>query len=84
MFPVSDTGIVVVLAVILGMTVAAFSFMAVLVYKTMKDDDEDDRRWQAVIDALYRGDEKSRALLLDPNWPPLRRGRRRHTNATGE
>jgi len=71
MFPISETGILVILAVVGGMTVAAFSFMAVLTYKAMKRDDEFDV--DAVLDVMYSGDEKSRALLLDPNWPPLRR-----------
>lgn len=72
MLPVSETGLIVILGLTAVVTVAGFSFMAVLLYKTMKSADEADSIADAVIDLIYYGDEKSRTLLLDPNWPPLR------------
>ena len=69
MLPISDTGLVVILALTATVTVAGFSFVAVLTYKAIKGADEVSRIARAVTAVIYQDDEKSRALLLDPHWP---------------
>jgi hypothetical protein len=73
MLPVTHTDLLVILAFTIAITVAGFSFMSFLLYRSGRESrqgiTEIMRISKAVAGLVYQEEEKTRALLREHGWP---------------